>query len=92
MKERVDELHEVQPDAGPPRLPFAAGLSRNRRHAGAAIIEAAIEVQKKGKKVLPGDHDPARRHRRGTEPLLKKRAIDVAEECMKKSRREGRVS
>ncbi len=84
VKERVEELHEFNPMMGfrGCRLPIVypeIGYMQVR-----AIIEAAIEVQKKGKKVLPEIMIPLV----GVVEeltLLKKRAIQVAEEAMKKA-------
>jgi pyruvate,orthophosphate dikinase len=84
VKERVDELHEFNPMMGfrGCRLPIVypeIGEMQVR-----AIIEAAIEVKKKGKSVLPEIMIPLA----GTVEelvLLKKRAIAVAEECMSKA-------
>ncbi len=82
--ERVDELHEMNPMMGfrGCRLPIVfpeIGEMQVR-----AIIEAAIDVQKKGKKVLPEIMIPLV----GTVEelrLLKHRAIAVADACMKKA-------
>jgi pyruvate,orthophosphate dikinase len=82
--ERVDELHEFNPMMGfrGCRLPIVYPEIGDMQVR--AIIEAAIEVKKKGKSVLPEIMIPLV----GTvEELifLKKRAIAVAEECMKKA-------
>jgi pyruvate,orthophosphate dikinase len=82
--ERVDELHEMNPMMGfrGCRLPIVYPEIGDMQIR--AIIEAAIEVQKKGKKVLPEIMIPLV----GVVEeltLLKKRAIAVAEECMKKA-------
>jgi len=82
--ERVDELHEMNPMMGfrGCRLPIVFPEIGDMQVR--AIIEAAIEVQKKGKKVLPEIMIPLV----GVVEeltLLKKRAIDVAEACMKKA-------
>jgi pyruvate,orthophosphate dikinase len=82
--ERVDELHEMNPMMGfrGCRLPVVFPEIGDMQVR--AIIEAAIEVQKKGKSVLPEIMIPLV----GTVEelsLLKKRAIAVAEECMKKA-------
>jgi pyruvate, orthophosphate dikinase len=82
--ERVDELHEMNPMMGfrGCRLPIVfpeIGEMQVR-----AIIEAAIEVKKKGKTVLPEIMIPLI----GTVEelvILKKRAIAVADECMTKA-------
>ena len=50
-----------------------------------AIIEAAIEVQEEGQEGAARDHDPAGRHRRGTDASSRSGPIAVAEECMKKA-------
>jgi pyruvate,orthophosphate dikinase len=82
--ERVDELHEMNPMMGfrGCRLPIVFPEIGDMQVR--AIIEAAIEVQKKGKKVLPEIMIPLV----GVVEeltLLKKRAMAVAEECMKKA-------
>src|SRR5262245_26027857 len=82
--ERVDELHEMNPMMGfrGCRLPVVFPEIGDMQVR--AIIEAAIHVQKSGKKVLPEIMIPLV----GTVEelvILKKRAIAVAEECMKKS-------
>ena len=82
--ERVDELHEMNPMMGfrGCRLPIVFPEIGDMQVR--AIIEAAIEVQQKGKKVLPEIMIPLV----GVVEeliLLKKRAITVAEDCMKKA-------
>jgi pyruvate,orthophosphate dikinase len=82
--ERVDELHEMNPMMGfrGCRLPVVFPEIGDMQVR--AIIEAAIEVKKKGKSVLPEIMIPLV----GTVEelsLLKKRAVQVAEECMKKA-------
>lgn len=82
--ERVDELHEMNPMMGfrGCRLPVVFPEIGDMQVK--AIIEAAIEVKKKGKAVLPEIMIPLV----GTVEeltMLKKRAISVAEECMKKA-------
>lgn len=82
--ERVDELHEMNPMMGfrGCRLPIVFPEIGDMQVR--AIIEAAIEVKKKGKTVLPEIMIPLA----GTVEellLLKKRAIAVADECMKKA-------
>jgi pyruvate,orthophosphate dikinase len=82
--ERVDELHEMNPMMGfrGCRLPIVFPEIGDMQVR--AIIEAAIEVKKKGKSVLPEIMIPLV----GTvEELtfLKKRAITVADECMKRA-------
>ena len=84
VKERVDELHEFNPMMGfrGCRLPLVYPEIGDMQVR--AIIEAAIEVQKKGKKVLPEIMIPLV----GVLPelsYLKGRAIAVADECMKKA-------
>jgi pyruvate, orthophosphate dikinase len=82
--ERVDELHEMNPMMGfrGCRLPIVfpeIGEMQVR-----AIIQAAIEVQKKGKSVLPEIMIPLI----GTVEeliILKKQAIATAEECFAKA-------
>ncbi|MCC6418718.1 MAG: pyruvate, phosphate dikinase [Gemmataceae bacterium] len=82
--ERVDELHEMNPMMGfrGCRLPIVYPEIGDMQVR--AIIEAAIEVKKKGKSVLPEIMIPLVGV---VEELifLKKRAIAVAEECMKKA-------
>ncbi|AWM35941.1 Pyruvate, phosphate dikinase [Gemmata obscuriglobus] len=80
--ERVDELHEMNPMMGfrGCRLPLVFPEIGDMQVR--AIIEAAIEVKKKGKSVLPEIMIPLV----GVVEelaILKKRAIAVAEECMK---------
>jgi pyruvate,orthophosphate dikinase len=82
--ERVDELHEMNPMMGfrGCRLPIVFPEIGDMQVR--AIIEAAIEVKKKGKTVLPEIMIPLI----GTVEelvILKKRAIAVAEECMTKA-------
>lgn len=82
--ERVDELHEMNPMMGfrGCRLPIVYPEIGDMQVR--AIIEAAIEVQKKGKKVLPEIMIPLVGIIEEL-TMLKKRAIAVAEECMKKA-------
>ena len=85
VTERVDELHEMNPMMGfrGCRLPIVFPEIGDMQVR--AIIEAAIEVKKKGKSVLPEIMIPLV----GTVEeliLLKKRAIAVAEECMAKAK------
>ncbi|MBN9122604.1 MAG: pyruvate, phosphate dikinase [Planctomycetes bacterium] len=82
--ERVDELHEMNPMMGfrGCRLPVVFPEIGDMQVR--AIIEAAIEVKKKGKSVLPEIMIPLV----GVVEeltMLKKRAIAVADECMKKA-------
>ncbi|HEX5273134.1 MAG TPA: putative PEP-binding protein, partial [Gemmataceae bacterium] len=82
--ERVDELHEMNPMMGfrGCRLPIVYPEIGDMQVR--AIIDAAIAVQKKGKTVLPEIMIPLV----GVVEeltLLKKRAIAVAEEAMKKA-------
>jgi pyruvate,orthophosphate dikinase len=84
IKERVDELHEFNPMMGfrGCRLPIVYPEIGDMQIR--AIIEAAIEVKKKGKTVLPEIMIPLI----GTVEeliILKKRAIQIAEECMAKA-------
>ena len=84
VRERVDELHEMNPMMGfrGCRLPIVFPEIGDMQVR--AIIEAAIEVQKQGKSVLPEIMIPLV----GTVEelvLLKKRAIQVAEACMTKA-------
>jgi pyruvate,orthophosphate dikinase len=79
--DRVDELHEFNPMMGfrGCRLPIVYPEIGDMQVR--AIIEAAIEVKRKGKSVLPEIMIPLI----GTVEelvLLKKRAIQVAEACM----------
>ena len=82
--ERVDELHEMNPMMGfrGCRLPIVFPEIGDMQIR--AIIEAAIEVQQKGKKVLPEIMIPLVGIVEEL-TLLKKRAIAVAEDCMKKA-------
>ena len=65
VKRRVEQLHEANPMLGlrgcrlPIKFPEIGDMQVR------AIIEAAIEVKKKGKTRPARDHDPAGRHRRG---------------------------
>ena len=84
IKERVEELHEYNPMMGfrGCRLPLVFPEIGDMQVR--AIIEAAIEVKKKGKTVLPEIMIPLV----GVVEeltILKKRAIAVAEDCMKKA-------
>ena len=90
VKERVDELHEFNPMMGfrGCRLPIVFPEIGDMQVR--AIIEAAIEVKKKGKNGAARDHDPARRRGRGTDHPQEaghRRRRGVHEE----GRREGRV-
>ncbi|MBA4067565.1 MAG: pyruvate, phosphate dikinase, partial [Isosphaera sp.] len=82
--ERVDELHEMNPMMGfrGCRLPIVFPEIGDMQVR--AIVEAAIEVKKRGKSVLPEIMIPLV----GTVEelaILKKRAVAVAEECMAKA-------
>jgi len=82
--ERVDELHEMNPMMGfrGCRLPLVFPEIGDMQVR--AIIEAAIEVKKKGKSVLPEIMIPLV----GVVEeliILKKRAIATADECMAKA-------
>jgi len=84
VKERVEELHEFNPMMGfrGCRLPIVFPEIGDMQVR--AIIEAAIEVKKQGKSVLPEIMIPLV----GVIEelvILKKRAIEVAEECFKKA-------
>ncbi|HEX3313831.1 MAG TPA: pyruvate, phosphate dikinase [Gemmataceae bacterium] len=84
IRERVEELHEFNPMMGfrGCRLPLVFPEIGDMQIR--AIIEAAIEVQKKGKKVLPEIMIPLV----GVVEeltILKKRAIETADACMKKA-------
>jgi pyruvate,orthophosphate dikinase len=84
VKERVDELHEYNPMMGfrGCRLPIVFPEIGDMQVR--AIIQAAIEVKKKGKEVLPEIMIPLV----GVVEeliILKKRAIQVADECMAKA-------
>jgi pyruvate,orthophosphate dikinase len=84
VRARVDELHEFNPMMGfrGCRLPLVFPEIGDMQVR--AIIEAAIAVQKKGKKVFPEIMIPLV----GVVEelaILKKRAIDVAEDCMQKA-------
>src|SRR5437870_1338255 len=84
VKERVAELHEFNPMMGfrGCRLPIVFPEIGDMQVR--AIIEAAIEVKKNGKEVLPEIMIPLV----GVVEelaMLKKRAIQVAEECMKRA-------
>jgi pyruvate, orthophosphate dikinase len=84
VKERVDELHEFNPMMGfrGCRLPLVFPEIGDMQVR--AIIEAAIEVKKKGKSVLPEIMIPLVGVIEEL-TILKKRAIAVAEESMKKA-------
>jgi pyruvate,orthophosphate dikinase len=84
VRARVDELHEFNPMMGfrGCRLPLVFPEIGDMQVR--AIIEAAIEVQKSGKKVYPEIMIPLV----GVVEelaILKKRAIAIADECMKKA-------
>jgi len=84
IRERVEELHEFNPMMGfrGCRLPIVYPEIGDMQVR--AIIEAAIEVKKRGKSVLPEIMIPLV----GVVEeltLLKKRAVAVAEECMAKA-------
>ncbi len=84
VKERVEELHEFNPMMGfrGCRLPIVFPEIGDMQVR--AIVEAAIEVKKKGKEVLPEIMIPLV----GVVEelvILKKRAIQIAEECMTKA-------
>ena len=82
--ERVEELHEFNPMMGfrGCRLPLVFPEIGDMQVR--AIIEAAIEVQKKGKKVLPEIMIPLVGVPEELS-ILKKRAIAIADECMAKA-------
>ncbi len=84
VKERVDELHEFNPMMGfrGCRLPLVYPEIGDMQVQ--AIIEAAIEVQKRGKKVFPEIMIPLVGVLEELS-VLRARAIAVAEECMKKA-------
>jgi pyruvate,orthophosphate dikinase len=84
IKERVDELHEFNPMMGfrGCRLPLVYPEIGDMQVR--AIIEAAIEVKKKGKSVLPEIMIPLVGVIEEL-TILKKRAIAVADECMAKA-------
>jgi pyruvate, orthophosphate dikinase len=84
VRARVDELHEMNPMMGfrGCRLPLVFPEIGDMQVR--AIIEAAIEVQKKGKKVLPEIMIPLVGVLEELN-VLKKRAVAVADECMKKA-------
>jgi pyruvate,orthophosphate dikinase len=84
VKERVEELHEFNPMMGfrGCRLPIVYPEIGDMQVQ--AIIEAAIEVKRKGKSVLPEIMIPLVGVIEEL-AILKKRAIAVAEECMKKA-------
>ena len=84
VRERIGELHEFNPMMGfrDCRLPIVYPEIGDMQVR--AIIEAVIEVKKQGKSVLPEIMIPLI----GTADelvILKKRAIEVAEEAMKKA-------
>jgi len=84
IRERIDELHEFNPMMGfrGCRLPIVYPEIGDMQVR--AIIEAVIEVKKQGKSVLPEIMIPLI----GTVDeltILKKRAIEVAEETMAKA-------
>ncbi len=84
VKRRVDQLHETNPMLGLRGCRLAIKFPEIADMQVRAIIEAAIEVKKAGMSVLPEIMIPLV----GTvEELsfLKKRAIAVAAECMKKA-------
>jgi pyruvate,orthophosphate dikinase len=82
--ERVDELHEMNPMMGfrGCRLPVVFPEIGDMQVR--AIIEAAIEVKKKGKSVLPEIMIPLVGVQEELS-FLKKRAVAVAEDCMAKA-------
>jgi pyruvate,orthophosphate dikinase len=84
IKERVDELHEFNPMMGfrGCRLPVVFPEIGDMQVR--AIIEAAIEVKRKGKHVLPEIMIPLVGMIEEL-TMLKKRAIQIADECMKKA-------
>jgi pyruvate, orthophosphate dikinase len=84
VKHRVEQLHEMNPMLGFRGCRLAIKYPEIGDMQVRAIIDAAIAVKKKGKSVLPEIMIPLV----GTVEelvLLKKRAITVAEECMKKA-------
>jgi pyruvate,orthophosphate dikinase len=84
VRARVDELHEFNPMMGfrGCRLPLVFPEIGDMQVR--AIIEAAIEVQKSGKKVFPEIMIPLVGVLEEL-TILKKRAVAVAEECMAKA-------
>ncbi len=84
VKHRVEQLHEMNPMLGFRGCRLAIKYPEIGDMQVRAIIDAAIAVKKKGKSVLPEIMIPLV----GTVEelvMLKKRAITVAEECMKKA-------
>ena len=84
VKHRVEQLHEMNPMLGFRGCRLAVKYPEIGDMQVRAIIDAAIEVKKRGKKVLPEIMIPLV----GTVEeltMLKKRAIEVATECMKKA-------
>src|SRR5262249_36866818 len=84
VKERVEELHEFNPMLGFRGCRLRIVYPEIGDMQVRAIIEAAVTVKKKGKSVLPEIMIPLV----GTVEelsLLKKRAVAVADEVMKKA-------
>jgi pyruvate,orthophosphate dikinase len=84
VRHRVEQLHEMNPMLGFRGCRLAVKYPEIGDMQVRAIIDAAIEVKKRGKEVHPEIMIPLV----GTVEelsLLKKRALAVAEECMKKA-------
>jgi pyruvate,orthophosphate dikinase len=84
VRHRVEQLHEMNPMLGFRGCRLAVRFPEIGDMQVRAIIDAAIEVKRRGKKVLPEIMIPLV----GTVEeltMLKKRAIDVANACMKKA-------
>ncbi|MFO0958099.1 MAG: pyruvate, phosphate dikinase [Isosphaeraceae bacterium] len=84
VKHRVEQLHEMNPMLGFRGCRLAVKYPEIGDMQVRAIIDAAIEVKKRGKKVLPEIMIPLV----GTVEeliLLKNRAIEVAKQCIQKA-------
>ena len=63
IKARVDSLHEFNPDARPPRLPFERDLSRNPGDASHRDRRSGHRVYQQEDQAIPEIMIPLGRHR-----------------------------
>lgn len=84
VKQRVDQLHEANPMLGLRGCRLAIRYPEIGDMQIRAIIEAAIDVQKRGKKVLPEIMVPLVVTLEEL-TFLKKRAVAIADDLLKKS-------
>ena len=64
---RVEDLHEINPMLGHPRMPIGNHVSGDHRDAGARHSGGGRRRQEKKHQGAPGDHDPAHQRHQGNE-------------------------